>query len=94
MKRDVKHAGTRGFRRHHVSEVTFGHVYQKPVLVDRSCGVDDSADGSASSSNVVTQPRFHLVDIGDIDTGGGHLGTQALNFSNRVDSRVMSVVVR
>ena len=36
----------------------------------------------------------HLVDVGDIDTGGGDSGTEAFDLSDRVHGRVVLISLR
>ena len=94
VERVVQHTGAGDLRRHHVGEVGFGHVHQKPV-VDRSCGVDDSADRPASVSDVAHSARSFTWSASVISTLA--VVTRAprlLDLADRVDGRVMPVVVR
>src|ERR1700744_58802 len=55
--------------------------------------MDDPAHRLAFFSSMTSQPRFDLVGIGDVDTGGGYASAALLNLADHVNGRPMKVVV-
>jgi hypothetical protein len=64
------------------------------LVVDGPGGVHDAADRRAPLTDVVVQPRLHLIGVGDIDARDRHARTEAFGFADRVDRRPMRVGIR
>ena len=87
----AQYAGTGDLGRQHRGEVGLAHVDQQ-LVVDRSCGMDDTADRSAPAVDVVAQPRRDLRPVAHIDTGGADLGAEPfdrLDGADRGEDRVI-----
>ena len=75
-----------------LAKSSFARVHEQ-LVIDRSCGMDDSANRPSAVSDVLAQPGRHLVDVGDIDTGGGDSDTEAFDRPDRGDGREVGIVL-